>query len=323
MPRHQVFLKTRLLLCTCVGDNCSGGNIFYDSETLSRRALLIQNVTFTNIDSDDSGFLYILPNISFPEEVLIVQWRFAARAQTGDQLSRQHQYPSLQVWREQGSNFTLVASTSISEEPSMVLGALNMFSYDLNFMYQPGDLISVYQPPLSSSRLQIGFMYANNISTPNLAYRYQQSGHSDQIMTTLSLSDINEKVTELHIEPIMNISVSHHMTKPTSEDMTVETSTDMKMTEPSFIPPSQPPLLNSANEIVIVAGSVVGGVILIALLLIFILLCVQCWRQKRRDNIATVNLTYLHQNDCEDTNLRGFLININRGIALFMNIIIF
>lgn len=273
-------------------------------------------MTFTNVESDDDGgFLYILPNISFPEEVLITQWKFAARvARTSDRSLKQHQYPNLQVWRDQGSNFTLVASTSISEEPSMVLGALNMFSYDLNFMYQPGDLIGVYQPPLSSSRLQIGFMYANNISTPNLAYRYQQSGHSDQIMTTLSLSDIYEKSTELHIEPIMNISVSHHMTKPTSEDMTVETSTDMKITEPSFIPPSQPPLLNSANEIIIVAGSVVGGVILIALLLIFIfaaILCVRCRRQKRRDNISAVNLAYLHQNEREDTtilNQRGFLI---------------
>lgn len=191
-----------------LGGDCDG-NIYYNLETLANRALLIQDILFPPLGDTPlndgrllSGYLYILPNVSFTEGGSIFQWRFAARVNAS--ISRLSfdavvQYPALQIWRQGERGFVLVASTNISSEPTLQLGALNVYSYDVNLTYQAGDVIALYQPPVESSKYLLTFVDSSNYAEPSLAY--ERRVNPVELPTFTSL----EVLSAHTVEPLISI----------------------------------------------------------------------------------------------------------------------
>ena len=126
------------------GNTCPGHNAFYDPDVLADRALVIEDIQSepllpSNAEPASYGYLYLFPNLTFTEAGSIFQWRFGARVND----ARSSQYPELQVWRGgDGENFTLVSTTNNNQDPSRVLAALNVYSYNVNLTYEAGDILA-------------------------------------------------------------------------------------------------------------------------------------------------------------------------------------
>ena len=181
------------------GSDCNGDSIFYSLKSLRNRALLIQNILHPpfSIYSLEKGYLYLFPNISFAEEGSMLEWRFVARVLN---FSSDLEYPSLQVWRTTEEGPRLFARTEFSSAPNLILGAVNVYSYDVNLTYQAGDFIGLYQPPLGQSKYALSFVNSSNFKEPVEAYEIPTMN------SNFSLNDDDFLDYDMHlIEPIINI----------------------------------------------------------------------------------------------------------------------
>ena len=196
--------------CYCyffTGNTCPGTNAFYDPNVLVDRALVIEDIQSmpllpSNAEPTPGGYLYLFPNLTFTEAGSIFQWRFGARVND----ARSSQYPELQVWRGgDGEKFTLVTTTNNNQDPSRVLAALNVYSYDVDLTYEAGDILALYQPPISTSKYLLSFVSSRNYESQNLAYEIQITNASLLDQGQLPLSLIDSSGTSTLVEPLLSI----------------------------------------------------------------------------------------------------------------------
>ena len=149
--------KTIIIFCCCVvclggsAENCTEG--FVTRERLADEAFFIPNFMFMY------GRQLIIPNITFARSGSVVRWTFAARYRASAT-----QYPELQVWRENTTGrYVKVASTGNMEPAETAY--LNVYEYVLDPPLQvlAGDVLGIYQPSFSNSRVQLLFLSDSNL----------------------------------------------------------------------------------------------------------------------------------------------------------------
>ena len=208
MQRMCVYVRTNHFILT--GNTCPGHSAFYDPDVLADRALVIEDIQSapllpSNAEPASYGYLYVFPNLTFTEAGSIFQWRFGARVND----ARSSQYPELQVWRGgDGENFTLVSTTSNNQDPSRVLAALNVYSYNVNLTYEAGDILALYQPPISTSKYLLSFISSRNYESQNLAHEIPFQNEKvfvQHVEEQVPLSLSNSSRTSTLVEPLLSI----------------------------------------------------------------------------------------------------------------------
>ena len=136
-------------------------------------ALLIQIIIYTPTTdpiateqpiNSTSGFIYLFRNNPFTTTGSITSWVFAAQMKITSlrpvSSTNSSQLPQLQIWRSMDGAYTLNFTTMINTVPSILLGALNMYTHKLDppASYEEGDIIGIYQPSNENAALQIAFV---------------------------------------------------------------------------------------------------------------------------------------------------------------------
>ena len=133
-----------------VNGNCTEG--FITGERLTDEALLIGE--FANL----YGQQLIIPNMTFTSSGSVVRWTFAARYRASAT-----QYPELQVWRENTTGTYVRVGSTDNMEPNQT-AYLNVYEYVLDPPLQvlTGDVLGIYQPSSTNSRVQLLFLSDSN-----------------------------------------------------------------------------------------------------------------------------------------------------------------
>ena len=141
------------LLGTTAG-NCTQG--FITREKLADKALLIGN--FVDPDRNQNGIQLIIPGMTFTRNGSVVRWTFVARYRASAT-----QYPELQVWRENTTGTYVKVGNTSNMEPNQT-GYLNVYEYVLDPPLQvlAGDVLGIYLPSSSSSRVHLSSMSDSN-----------------------------------------------------------------------------------------------------------------------------------------------------------------
>lgn len=231
-------VSSRTIIIVSTGDDCNG-NIFYNPDVLANRAQLLEVITtlpLHPIANANAGHLYIFPNISFPEKGRITLWRFAAGINNHVLPGTELQYPSLQVWRNNGQELSLVTSTINSMAPSLELETLNVYRYECNLAYQAGDFIAVYQPPVPNSRYLLVVVDTRDHLSPTVAYHREVLDTASPLNLT---SYTDRSLTPFYVEPVINITINI-TTVPEGETILVGATpplqtTSAQVTEPGLV----------------------------------------------------------------------------------------
>ena len=130
--------------------NCTEG--FITREELADKALRLG--FFTN----RYGAQVIIPGITFTSSGSVVRWTFVARYRASAT-----QYPELQVWRENTTGTYVKVGSTGNMEPAQT-AYLNVYEYVLDTPLQvlAGDVLGIYQPSSSSSRIHLSSMSDSN-----------------------------------------------------------------------------------------------------------------------------------------------------------------
>ena len=148
------FNDMNVFLLGTIAENCTQG--FITRERLADEALLIGN--FVNPNLNQNGIQLIIPNMTFSRNGSVVRWTFAARYRTSAT-----QYPELQVWRENTTGTYVKVGNTSNMEPNQT-GYLNVYEYVLDPPLQvlAGDVLGIYQPSSSISRVHLSSMSDSN-----------------------------------------------------------------------------------------------------------------------------------------------------------------
>ena len=231
-------------------------------------------------DVDAMGYIYFFPNISFTEEGFIFQWRFAARTYTID--TDTLQYPSLQVWRRDPDEQTLslVSASTSSSAPTLFLGTLNIYSYDVNISYEAGDFIALYQPPLDNTQYQLAFVDSRTYAEPIQAYQRQTMNAESILRGGQSLTD--PMLSSHLVEPVISIlSTSMPNDGFATDGIVTHTSTAAIVTSQGTVSSS------SGFDRSLAAGLTVGTIVTVVVVVIAVLLVISYRRCERKDRIKS------------------------------------
>ena len=269
-------------------DGGCDGNIFYNPATLANRALLLQDIMYppfpsTPPDVDAMGYIYFFPNISFTEEGFIFQWRFAARTNTID--TDTLQYPSLQVWRRDPDEQTLslVSGSTSSSAPTLFLGTLNIYSYDVNISYEAGDFIALYQPPLDSTQYQFAFVDSRRYAGPIQAYQRQTMNAESILRGGQSLTD--PMLSSHLVEPVISIL----STSMPNDSIAIYHGGIVTHTSTAAMVTSQGTISSSSSFYVSLAVGLTVGTIMTTLVVVIVVLSIILCRRKDMKSKARRN----------------------------------
>ena len=134
--------------------NCTQG--FITRERLADKALLIGNFVDPNLNQN--GIQLIMPGMTFTSSGSVVRWTFAAQYRASAT-----QYPELQVWRENTTGTYVKIGNTSNMEPNQT-AYLNVYEYVLDPPLQvlAGDVLGIYLPSSSSSRIHLSSMSDSN-----------------------------------------------------------------------------------------------------------------------------------------------------------------
>ena len=93
--------------------------------------------------------------------------------------------PELQIWRPLGENTYQKLSGTTIAPVNMSNDGIYVFTVDPPVPYQPGDILGVFQPALSDSRLSVDFDIARS------ALNYYVPVEIDRVLPSLSTIDVN------------------------------------------------------------------------------------------------------------------------------------
>ena len=133
-----------------VNGNCTEG--FITRERLTDEAFFIQDFAYMY------GQQLIIPDMTFTSSGSVVRWTFAARFRASAT-----QYPELQVWRENTTGRYVRVGSTGNMEPGQT-AYLNVYEYVLDPPLQvlTGDVLGIYQPSSTNSRVQLLFLSDSN-----------------------------------------------------------------------------------------------------------------------------------------------------------------
>ena len=133
-----------------VSGNCTEG--FITRERLADEAFFIRDFTYMY------GRQLIIPNMTFTRSGSVVRWTFVARYRASAT-----QYPELQVWRENTTGTYVKVGSTGNMEPIQT-AYLNVYEYVLDPPLQvlAGDMLGIYQPSSTNSRVQLLFLSDSN-----------------------------------------------------------------------------------------------------------------------------------------------------------------
>lgn len=280
--------KTKnVIFCSCLGGDCEG-NIFYNPATLANRALLLQDIMYppftSTHDGAGMGYIYFFPNISFTEEGSIFQWRFAAKTNNSVVTDRM-QYPSLQVWRRDPDEqrLSLISSSNSSSEPTLFLGTLNIYSYDVDLSYEAGDFIALYQPPVDASKYQLAFVDSSRYAEQIQAYQRPiviNAENSDSILNDGQI--LADPMLSSHlVEPMISILSTSMPNDSLATNGIMITSTAAMVTSQGTSTMQGTMTSSNAFYASLAAGLIVGIVVTTLFFIIVILLFTRCGRKDR------------------------------------------
>ena len=134
-------------------ESCTEG--FITRERLTDEALLIGDFAGTNQDNQQ----LIIPNMTFTSSGSVVRWTFVAQYRESAT-----QYPELQVWRENTTGTYVKVGSTGNMEPAQT-AYLNVYEYVLDPPLQvlAGDVLGIYQPSSSNSRVDLLFLSDFNL----------------------------------------------------------------------------------------------------------------------------------------------------------------
>ena len=197
--------------CFCLGENvesCTEG--FITRERLADEALLIGTFADTNQENQQ----LIIPNMTFTRSGSVVRWTFPARYRPSAT-----QYPELQVWRENTTGRYVKVGSTVSMEPIQT-AYLNVYEYVLDPPLQvlAGDVLGIYQPSSTNSRLQLLFLSDSNlvnwyteVSRPQNSFMVADSGTNNALpLVTVSFDPDGECIFVYQTDGIyISSSLSH------------------------------------------------------------------------------------------------------------------
>ena len=285
-----------------------------DIKNLYLNTLLVQSLTYTPTlmedsavadrfrpnTANDNGFVYLFNNNPFSTPGLITSWVFAARKRkTDSSTNRESQFPQLQIWRPRSTPDGAISSydqhftTTVNSRPPILLGALNMYTLELDppASYEPNDIIGIYQPSSANATLQIAFVDSDDtvlraLVQPTTLARTGRfvNEESASAVTVLPLMTLASK-SAVTVEPSRAVSSTSSSVSITSSR--VLHSTTLTNTEPS--------ISRLENEAIIgVAVGVLGSIALLMFVIILLLaLCIAKKKRNRKNFVAQNNLPLL------------------------------
>ena len=151
LPSQEIIIVC-FCLCSLGGnaENCTEG--FITRERLTDEAFFIRDFAYMY------GRQLIIPNMTFTRSGSVVRWTFAARYRASAT-----QYPELQVWRENTTGTYVKVGSTVNME-AIQTAYLNVYEYVLDPPRQvlAGDVLGIYQPSSTNSRVQLLFMSDSN-----------------------------------------------------------------------------------------------------------------------------------------------------------------
>ena len=155
----------------------------------------------------------IIPNTTFTQNGSVVRWTFAARYRPSAT-----QYPELQVWRENTTGRYVKVGSTDNMEPIQT-AYLNVYEYVLDPPLQvlAGDVLGIYQPSSTNSRLQLLFLSDSNlvnwyteVSRPQNSFMVADSGTNNALPLVTVSFDPDGEFVYLYIKLMVKIpSLSH------------------------------------------------------------------------------------------------------------------
>ncbi len=145
-----------------------------------------------------------------------------------------------------------------------MLGALNIYYYNIaDFVYQPGDVVIVYQP--RSSRLAVAFVNTSNLYEPTVVLVQE---YPSSLSTFVNTGQFQSNLQNINL--LINLDLTEDDSTPT-------------LVNPTSSSPFTTIVLTEArnDELIFIATGVVGGIIIILTLIIFVFILIICIRYKK------------------------------------------
>lgn len=305
-----------------VDGNNTCNDTFINFDTLRETSFLIQPI-FTpsvSIGTRESrqvatGYQYFFINSPFQSSGEISTIIFAAERTQIE--NNEMLYPVFQIWRcNRSSIFDRVFSTD-SSAPLPHQNAFNLYEYHMQFQYQVGDVLGLYQPVLEHSKLIVAYQMLDNvITTPTFSNFRIPSQAENSFETYNYLSSNRSGHEDLNYTPL--ITVTTVKDKPDNNDIlqrcigqfppTETMSTNTPRSEVTSSSTRNTESLSSTDvigtnngsslSIVTIAGSAVGAVIGILVVMVLavaiFLLALKCKRRKEKKFVMPDSLNPVH-----------------------------
>ena len=182
-PAVGYYLLVRLVCLCCTGQSleCTSGFIDKGNLTIGLQ-----------VRSHTRQQQRIIPQLNFTCNGSITKWIFAASWNGG---TNRDLYPELQIWRPIGSgSYMKIQSSTVNSARDFT----NRYEYIPNppLDFQVGDIVGIYQPLQSRSRLYLQY-YQGNVYSQLINYYFQTSTLQFQNFSTSEPGVMSESILPL------------------------------------------------------------------------------------------------------------------------------